>query len=140
MLHYAHNLKNPITILHMLGVILPILGLVIFPLIGSFLSGLVKWYHLAFLYNIILPIVVFALGSNILSKRPTGYGEADITKINPEYRTYQTFHGIDPFPIAVLIGLVFILISFIPFIVNYLNPGYDLNFLGGKFFDFKEFG
>src|SRR3989344_9371810 len=42
MLHYAHNLQNPITMLHMLGVILPVLGLVMFPLIGSFLSGLVK--------------------------------------------------------------------------------------------------
>ena len=53
MLHYAHNLKNPITMLHMLGVILPILGLVIFPLIGAFMSGSIKWYHLFILYNIL---------------------------------------------------------------------------------------
>ena len=32
MLHYAHNLKGPLTALHMLGIILPILGLVILPL------------------------------------------------------------------------------------------------------------
>ena len=66
MLHYAQDLKNPITMLNMLGVVLPILGLVIFPLVGSFLGGLVKWYHVAFLYNIILPIVVFTLGLNVL--------------------------------------------------------------------------
>src|SRR3989344_1089441 len=38
MLHFAQDLKTPITMLHMLGVILPILGLVIFPLLGSFLG------------------------------------------------------------------------------------------------------
>ena len=32
MLHYAHYVKAPITILHMLGIILPILGLIIIPL------------------------------------------------------------------------------------------------------------
>src|SRR3989344_4760328 len=80
MLHYAQDLKNPITMLNMLGVVLPILGLVIFPLVGSFLGGLVKWYHVAFLYNIILPIVVFTLGLNVLSKRPTGYGESQLSK------------------------------------------------------------
>ena len=39
MLHFAHELQSPVTILYMLGVILPILGLVIFPLIGSFLGN-----------------------------------------------------------------------------------------------------
>ena len=29
MLHYTHDVKSPITMLHMLGVILPILGLII---------------------------------------------------------------------------------------------------------------
>jgi len=64
MLHYAHQLKSPITILHMLGIVLPILGLVIFPLLGSFLGGLIKWYHLAFLYNLVLPLFVFFMGNS----------------------------------------------------------------------------
>ena len=65
MLHYAHNLNSPITILHMLCIILPILGLIIFPLIGAFLGGLVKWYHLFFLYNLILPILVYLYGNSL---------------------------------------------------------------------------
>ena len=39
MLHYAQNLKSPITMLHMLGIILPILGLVILPLVVSFMEA-----------------------------------------------------------------------------------------------------
>ena len=76
MLHYAQNLKSPITMLHMLGIILPILGLVILPLVVSFVE-VIQWYHLAALYNIVLPVVVYYMGKNILSKRPTGYGQGD---------------------------------------------------------------
>ncbi|MBW2974566.1 hypothetical protein KY366_02510 [Candidatus Woesearchaeota archaeon] len=87
MLHYAQNLKSPITMLHMLGIILPILGLVILPLIVSFLTD-VKWYYISLIYNIGLPVMVFYLGKTILSKRPTGYGSTDISEL-PEYRKYS---------------------------------------------------
>ena len=43
MLHYAQNLKSPITMLHMLGIILPVLGLVMLPLMVSFMGG-IKWF------------------------------------------------------------------------------------------------
>src|SRR3989338_7818471 len=88
MLHYAHNLQNPITMLHMLGVIMPILGLVILPLVVSFMEG-AKWYNIALLYNVFLPIVVYYMGKNILSKRPTGYGDTDISEENPELKKYK---------------------------------------------------
>ena len=85
MLHYAHNLKSPITMLHMLGVILPILGLVILPLVVSFMEG-ISWVHLMTFYNVLLPIAVFLVGKNILSKRPTGYGDTDASEIDPELK------------------------------------------------------
>ena len=88
MLHYAHNLQSPITMLHMLGIIMPILGLVILPLVVSFMEG-VEWYHIAALYNVALPIAVYYLGKAILSKRPTGYGQTDISEENPELKKYK---------------------------------------------------
>jgi len=89
MLHYAHNLKSPITILHMMGIIMPILGLVILPLIVSFLEG-IEWYHISMLYNVILPLTVFYLGKTILAKRPTGYGDTDLG----EAKNYQKYRNI----------------------------------------------
>ena len=83
MLHYAHNLKSPITTLHMLGIILPILGLVILPLVTSFM-GDVAWYHIAMLYNVALPTGVYYMTKNILSTRPTGYGDSDAGIKTPE--------------------------------------------------------
>jgi Flp pilus assembly protein TadB len=84
MLHYAHELKGPMTMLHMLGVILPILGLVILPLVVSFMgsgsSPFKTAIYISFMYNVGLPLSVLYLGKKILSKRPAGYGAADISK------------------------------------------------------------
>ena len=132
MLHYAHNLKSPITMLHMLGIILPILGLVILPMVVSFMEG-VAWYHIATLYNIILPASVYYLGKQILSTRPTGYGNVDISK-NPELKKFRNFIikvgpseiVIQPIYISIIIAVVFLLIAFIPMFVHILNPGWDI--------------
>ncbi|HLD11014.1 MAG TPA: hypothetical protein VJB89_02945 [Candidatus Nanoarchaeia archaeon] len=125
MLNFAHILRNPITTLHMLGVILPILGLVMFPLIGSFLGGLVKWYHLAFLYNLVLPIIVFGYGTSILSKRPTGYGESKVLQKQLEER-------FNPLGISIFLALFLFFIGLIPIILHTLSPGldYELPYIG----------
>jgi len=139
MLHYAQNLKNPITMLHMLGVILPILGLVIFPLVGSFLGGLIKWYHLAVLYNLVLPVIVFVVGMNLLVKRPSGYGETDILKSFPELEELTKFKlfGVNASPkfFAFIIGFGISLLGFLPIILHYVAD--DFTFLGLPFLDYK---
>jgi len=145
MLHYAQNLKSPITMLHMLGVILPILGLVILPLIVSFMEN-VKWYHLATLYNVTLPIIVYYMGRNILSKRPTGYGDTDIAETNPELKKYRnmvlkigTFElQINPIFVSILCGGVMFFLGMLPLIIHWIipDPSFDIplpwgfNFLG----------
>ena len=121
MLHYAHNLQNPITMLHMLGIILPILGLVILPLVVSFMEN-VQWYHLAVIYNVILTVAVYYLGKNILSRRPTGYGDTDIAEENPELKKYRNILvkfgkkeiQIDPLFISIFLGVALFLIGLSP--------------------------
>ncbi len=125
MLHYAHNLKSPITMLHMLGIILPILGLVILPLMVSFMAE-VKWYHISMLYNVTIPILVYYLGKTILSKRPTGYGERDIAEENPQLKKYRNVLirigkleiKIHPFWIALFVFVVLFLIGISPLILH----------------------
>ena len=139
MLHYAQNLKSPITMLHMMGIILPILGLVMLPLVVSFLCQ-VRWYHLALLYNITLPLVVYYMGKNILSTRPTGYGDTDISETNPKLKKYRNliikFAGteivITPLIIAVIIGLVFFFVGITPVVMHVANPGYDYVYKGAR--------
>ncbi len=146
MLHYAHDLQSPITMIYMMGVILPVLGLVIFPLMSGFLGGLVKWWHLAILYNLILPIFVYLFGMQYLEKRPTGYGSEDILSIYSGYEEYTKLDlgkaKINALPIAILVGFVIGIVGFLPLIYFYSLDTYDtsldITFLGYKFLDFKQ--
>ncbi|GIU68942.1 MAG: hypothetical protein KatS3mg002_0178 [Candidatus Woesearchaeota archaeon] len=133
MLHYAHNLQGPLTMLNMLGIVLPILGLVILPLVVSFIEA-VKWYHLLVLYDITLPIGVYYLGKIIMSTRPSGYGETDISKNNPEMKKLTNIIikvgnsdiVLSPFYAAFFLFIVFFLIGISPIIIHSLVPGWDL--------------
>lgn len=143
MLHYAHNLKSPMTMLHMLGVVLPILGLVILPLVVSFMgsngSPFVIAIYISVLYNISLPIGVYYLGKNILSKRPAGYGAVDIGEKEgvKKFRNVNIPLGkkfnisVNPLYFSVMIFLVAMLIGFSPIIFHAI---------GGQDFSFDEKG
>ncbi len=146
MLHYAQNLKSPITMLHMLGIVLPILGLVILPLVVSFMEE-VKWYHLMALYNIILPAGVYYLGKTILSSRPTGYGDTDLSNENPNADKNRKFIidlglakiSISYFIIAILVGGSMVLIGLSPLIIHKLNPSFEITLGEGGFFKFLDY-
>lgn len=136
MLHFAHDLQSPMTILYMLGIVLPILGLVLFPLLGSFLQGMIKWYHLAMLYNIILPIGIFIFGYNLLTKRPTGYSSGAMIKNAESYGSGAGF-------LACIFLIVFLIIGLLPILLHYTNPeldeaGFQVGaVISGKYFDWK---
>jgi hypothetical protein len=128
MLHYAQNLKSPITTLHMLGIILPILGLVILPLVVNFMADM-KWYFIAAIYNIALPIGVYYLGTTILAQRPTGYGDTDISEEIPALQKYRKVilkvGGKDvllnPAVLCTMLGIVLFLIALSPMIVKFIG-------------------
>lgn len=141
MLHYAHNLQSPITMLHMLGIILPILGLVILPLVVSFMSGsgsnpFITAIYISVLYNVSLPIGVYYLGKMILSKRPSGYGSSDsgeqsggenlkTAKINFGKKTTI---NVNPLFFSIFVFAIALILGFSPLILHSLDKNYDLAF------------
>ena len=130
MLHYAHDLKSPMTILHMLGIILPILGLVILPLVVSFMAGGTNPFLLAFyislMYNVGIPTIVFLIGKQILAKRPAGYGAVDISNKEGVKKlrnvnlpiTKQFSISINPLFFSIGIAIVSIIIGLSPLIMH----------------------
>jgi len=131
MLHYAHNLKSPITMLHMLGIILPILTLVILPLVVSFMEG-IKWYHLAMMYDVVLPLAIFYLGKKILSTRPSGSAGVDISndprlKNKRKLKIFGTV--VDPLPLCIMIGVALFLVGVSPLLIHFAAPGWDVVYL-----------
>ena len=148
MLHYAHNLKSPMTMLHMLGIILPILGLVILPLVVSFMSSgtspFVMAIYISMLYNVTLPIAVFYLGKTILSKRPAGYGQSDIG----EQKGVKRFRNVliplgkkmniavNPLYFSLMVLFIALAIGFSPIILHTMNPAFEIEGESFKFMDY----
>lgn len=79
--HFSQSLRTPVMVVHAMGVILPVLGLVLFPLIAVFLG--IGAFALFFGYNVILPIVLLFVITNILESRPSTFSRIDISE-NPD--------------------------------------------------------
>jgi hypothetical protein len=149
MLLFSRDVRSPLTNLYMLGVVLPTLGLALLPLASALLGGALKWYHIFILFNIIVPFFVFYLTTQIMLKRPGGYGETEVLEMNPDYPMYKSKK---PYLIAGLIVLPLLILGLLPLLFQWpfflntfgLQPDYDLgnlgfDFLSGvKFFDFKN--
>ena len=149
MLKYTHDVRSPLTNIYMLGIVLPTLGLALLPLASALLQGIFQWYHIFILFNLIIPFFVFYLTSEIMLKRPGGYGETDVLELNPLYPEYKSKK---PYLIAGIICLPLLILGFMPFIFQYtavpewfnLQKDYTFNQLGlsffgdNKLFDFKE--
>jgi hypothetical protein len=93
MKHYAQDLRTPVTVLNAMGILLPIVGLVFFPIIGIFLPDVIKPVFLAIGYNIFLPVGVFWLMKTSLEKRPYTFHQPDITA-HPQFRKEKIFNKI----------------------------------------------
>jgi hypothetical protein len=78
MMGFAHNLQSPIETVHMLGTVLPVMGLVMLPMVSAFMGASIKWWHLAIMYDVLLPLSVYAISRSILSVRPAGANPADV--------------------------------------------------------------
>ncbi len=141
MLKFSHEVRSPLTNLYMLGIVLPTLGLALLPLASALLGGLIRWYHIVVLFNIIIPLLVFYLSSEIMLKRPGGYGETETLEKNPFYSKYKSKK---PYFVALLMVLPLLLIGIAPLILPFVtgsDPGLqDIGagiFGQAKFFDFK---
>ncbi len=126
MLHFAHDLSNPLTALNMLGVVLPILTMVILPVVVGLIPEF-RWYYLFIVYNVLLFILVYYFGNSLLSKRPSGYSDSKV-KVNKDIlRTDKVINlGFKKFTITnkqnslIIFGILF-LIGISPIIIYFLT-------------------
>ncbi len=139
MLRFTHDVRSPLTNVYMLGVVLPTLGLALIPLASAMLQGLIKWYHIFLLFNIIVPFFVFYLTDKIMMLRPGGYGETKLLERNPLYPKYKNK---GPYFSAFFICLPFFILGFLPLIFQFtpipdwlgLQRDYTFSQLGLGFF------
>ncbi|MBD3203297.1 hypothetical protein GF327_03320 [Candidatus Woesearchaeota archaeon] len=116
MKHYAHDLKMPVTILHTFGMMLPLIGLIAFPMLSVFMSSSIKMSHLFFGYIVAMPMLLFFFTRRIIAKRPGAFSYPDITN-NPYVPPEGTYrikikgksYLIPVLYVSVLVGFLLIL-------------------------------
>jgi len=122
MLRFTHEVRSPLTNVYMLGVVLPTLALALLPLASAMLNGLIQWYHVFILFNLIIPFFVLYLTDKVLMMRPGGYGESSLLERNPYYYKYKSNSG---YWKAFLITLPLFILGLLPLIFQYTPiPGW----------------
>jgi len=120
--HFSQNLKTPVMVINALGIILPVLGLVMFPLMAAFLD--IGASALFIGYDIILPVILYFLIQNILETRPSTFSKINIED-NPSLPPEGKFKAgkmlLPALPIAILVGII--IISFGLFVFSF--EGFD---------------
>jgi len=121
MVHYVNGLRTPISAVFMLGITLPIMGLVMLPIIGAFLANLITPASLFVFYDLLLPLVVIIMILQILGSRPSAFPQINLEGhplVPPKNHFYffgKTIH------IAIPVTLTFILLN-IPFLFYLITP------------------
>ncbi len=115
---YARELETPIMILEGLGILLPVMGMIVFPLLTIFLAEEMQdiGIYLAIGYNIILPAMVYFFMGRTLEQRPATHTKIDISK-HPDYvagnnisiKLFGKTESVPALPLAVSVALLFML-------------------------------
>jgi Flp pilus assembly protein TadB len=109
--HYAADLRMPMTLIYAMGVLLPVMGLVLFPIVLIFIADQVKPSFVFFGYDILLPLSLYFIVSHILSSKPPTFSPPDISKakgVPPMGKFALGSINIPIWPIALVLSLPFI--------------------------------
>jgi len=126
MKHYAQELNLPVMIIHMMGIILPVMGTIMAPLVVVFMSSdippllMVSGFVLS--YDIILPLMIIWFINNTLNKRPVTFSQVDTSR-HPDLPPKGSFwvgkgKSIPALPLAIIVLLVFLIPSGYFFVEN----------------------
>jgi hypothetical protein len=90
MKHYSTQLRNPLLIITTIGITLPVLTIILFPIMTIFLAETIKPYMLFFFYDIVLPLLIYYIMNETLSTRPVTFGVIDISQ-HPKARSTKWY-------------------------------------------------
>ena len=135
---YVENISGSINILHIMGMLLPVIGLIMFPMISLFLRQpqyqedesvlLFNPFYLALGYTIVLPLILLFFMNRILLKRPSAFMVPDVSK-HPDLPPPDKFifkfggkrHVLPILPVAIMIGLLIMLYGILHFVDLYTS-------------------
>ncbi|MCD6367511.1 MAG: hypothetical protein J7L45_00320 [Candidatus Aenigmarchaeota archaeon] len=84
MKHYTQSLRLPVMLIYALGITLPILLLIMFPILFLMLSESINPVLLVVGYDIVLPSIIYYVTIQTLRRRPMCFSAPDIS-LHPKY-------------------------------------------------------
>ncbi|MFP4402167.1 MAG: hypothetical protein ACLFPL_02950 [Candidatus Nanoarchaeia archaeon] len=129
MLHFAQELKTKVSSFNMLGIVLPILGLIVLPLAASFSNPQNVFEVMVILYNILIPVFVLYSGFSLMRNRPGGnstLSQKDIKRAS----LWQWYHEVGgerkfqfpPIFTSLFLGSILLAIGLIPILIHIGTP------------------
>lgn len=112
--NFNQQLKLPVMVVHALGIILPVMGLVLFPIISIFLN--VGSVVLFIGYDVVLPLLLYFIIIRILESRPVTFSRIDISEnpdVPPKGKFFWGKKAVHAWPIAVIVGAAVISLGII---------------------------
>ncbi len=112
MKHYAQSLETPVMILNAVGALLPVLGMIMLPLVSTFLGGVITPLHLFILFNILLPSFLWVFMQQTLSSRPPTVSTAPVSEDSLPSRGKYSFevfgedYEVPTWPIGLILALI----------------------------------
>jgi len=106
--HYAAGMQMPMMLVDAMGVLLPVMGLVLFPIVLIFMADSVKPYFIVFGYNVALPAALYFFMNHILQTKPTTFSQPDISKVKgiPHIGKFRLGNmDLPVWPFAIVMGL-----------------------------------
>lgn len=132
MKNYTSQLMTPITIISYMGITLPLLTIIMFPIMTIFLSQAIKPYLLVIVYNIGLPLIVYFLMTEVLKKRPFSFGVIDVSSHPEAHRPGMWKLGsssIPLLPVCMLIAVSVVLLG--AYVIFVTEEDVSLTKIGG---------
>lgn len=122
MKHYAQELQLPVTVIHMMGILLPVMGTIMAPLAAVFLSDIVGPLHFILGYNVALPLMILWFINNTLGKRPMTLSQVDL-KNHPSIPKNGCFMaGKSNIPVLPIAILILVAMTLFPIYYFYQHP------------------
>jgi hypothetical protein len=134
---YVSQLRMPVMIIHAMGVLLPVMGLVLFPIIVIFMADTVKPIFLFIGYDVLLPIALWFFINKTLANKPPTFSQPDLNLVKgiPKMGRFKFGNKILPSilpPIIILV--VFGLLSFLMFSDAFTDPFSESGMVFSVFF------
>jgi Flp pilus assembly protein TadB len=128
--NFNQRLRLPVTVIHALGIILPVMGLVFFPIVAVFLG--VDALMLFVGYDVVLPIILYFIITNTMEIRPATFSKINLNE-NPDIPPPGRFkHGkknMRAWPIGLIIGAAMVALGAALYFIELAAVG-EKNFEG----------